>query len=168
MFCPPQTIPSILPIFHPNWTGVKEDGYDLALLKLQRDSCLMFPIELAPEDFEFPDPANTTYLFAAFGRDDELGAFSLQLQAGDWRIIPNDECQANFTQPGTVITDQMLCARGAATPGLCQGTRDLPDSRRGYRQSSSRSLIAWRFRQAKAVQSGCLKETVSRAATRQY
>lgn len=121
---PIETIKSIEPFFHPDW--IDGNKVDLALLKLERDSCLPFPIDLAPEDFEFPDPEDTTYTFVAFGREDEQSGFSVQLQAGDWRMIPNDVCQEDFAQPETNVTDTMLCARGAATPGLCPGDAGGP------------------------------------------
>jgi len=104
------------------WDGNAANGYDIAILKLERMSC-MEPVPLAKQGFELPTVGSIVLL--GYGRLDKVGRFSDVLLAANMTHVPTDACNTNFVID-TLVTEEMLCARGETTAGLCAGDEGGP------------------------------------------
>ena len=105
------------------WDGNAANGYDIAILKLERKSC-MEPVPLAKQGFEVPTVGSIVLL--GYGRLDKVGGFSDVLVAANMSHVPTDACNTNFVI-NTSVTEEMLCARGETTAGLCAGMSTTAD-----------------------------------------
>eukprot|EP00803_Ostreobium_quekettii_P007652 evm.model.scf_612.1 EVM.evm.TU.scf_612.1 scf_612:7259-10563(+) len=113
-----RTIATFVPL---QWNGNPRNGYDVALLKLEKAAC-MDPIPIADQEFNMM--ANESLLYLGWGRFGGGGAFSDVLQAADMVWISNDDCSERLVE--NEVTRQMLCAKGVTTQGLCAGDEGSP------------------------------------------
>lgn len=134
---------SIKTEFHPQYSGVIEEGYDVAILILES------PVDAFIEDDEdapggtsskpfpflrmaFPGIQESTariepgaYLaLTAYGRVSSQAGFSAFLERASLKFIPNEECNMPDRRDGAVLQNQM-CA--GDTPGApCLGDEGAP------------------------------------------
>lgn len=105
---------------HPEWTGHIQDGNDLAILKLERKSCLR-PIKGIGNSTELSNE-NNNYHFYFWGKDGpEINAsVSLRFLSMDY-INPSD-CSNNH---GVAPEDTQVCFADGNEIGVCKGIKDL-------------------------------------------
>ncbi|CAD7694667.1 unnamed protein product, partial [Ostreobium quekettii] len=121
---PIETLTTVESVLHPDWSGDRSEGNDIAVLKLSNTSCYRFPVPLAEEDFTIS--VNGTAQFVSFGREVADGGFSAQLQAGSWDVIGREDCEEEYIEDDTELTDSMMCSRGMNVVGMCQGDEGSP------------------------------------------
>lgn len=129
--------------FHPQYSGMIQEGYDVAVLTLESpvDGFIEededapggtrikpFPFlriafsEIQETEFRI-DPGDDLAL-AAYGRVSSEGAFSSFLERANLKFIPNTECNMPDRRDGAVLENQM-CA--GDTPGApCLGDNGAP------------------------------------------
>ncbi|GMH42062.1 hypothetical protein BSKO_09981 [Bryopsis sp. KO-2023] len=107
-----KTVDTIVP---ESWTGDVIDGSDIAILKLDKPSCLLpMPIlgtKLKPsQELEF----------LGFGRSSIGGSFSFLLQAGKFKYVTNKRCAKAFDLKED-LTFRSVCIKGPNSAGVCAG-----------------------------------------------
>eukprot|EP00803_Ostreobium_quekettii_P005295 evm.model.scf_3555.2 EVM.evm.TU.scf_3555.2 scf_3555:8476-11976(-) len=116
-----QTLRTVKTFVPPEWNGNPRNGYDLALLKLEKAAC-MAPISIADKGFQVP--TNESLLYLGWGRFGGAGAFSDVLQAADMTWLPGDDCKEWVLE--SEVTNDMLCTKGVTTEGICAGDEGSP------------------------------------------
>lgn len=113
-----QTIKTFVP---DEWNGDPRNGFDLALLKLDKKSC-MKPIPIAGKNFKIPTV--DSLIFMGWGRLGSTGAFTSRLQVANMTYIEMEECKMSLVRSD--VTKEMVCTKGVTTEGLCQGDEGSP------------------------------------------
>ncbi|GMH40226.1 hypothetical protein BSKO_08130 [Bryopsis sp. KO-2023] len=107
-----QTVRPLLP---KGWTGDPLDGSDIAILKLDKPTCLK-PIPALGNRMKPNQEVN----FLGYGRSSIGGSFSYILGAGKFRYLTNKNCSATFDLK-TKLTFNDICIKGPNSAGVCVG-----------------------------------------------
>ena len=103
-------------VIHPEWNGEFLDGYDIALLKLDREVNSGLPSLNEPNN---PPAAGTRLAALGWGKDEyDVPVDELQL-ASNLEFVPLKSCQRQWNGR-TVKADIMMCA-GLGIEDTCKG-----------------------------------------------
>lgn len=118
-------VETVLPeetFIHEKWTGVLEDGYDIALLRLRRES-MHAPIQLPPRLYTLP--SNPMLVALGWGVQEDQGRPRDLQQATTIEVVRRSICQKDGVW-GDVVKDTMICAFSFEKQDICKGDSGGP------------------------------------------
>lgn len=116
-----QTRKTVLSIPHPDWNGILEDGNNLAILKLEEETCVEPIFQLGADDAQ-----NQRDLpFMGYGRTGNRGDHSHHLLVALFNTFNASYCNERY-EVDPPLTHRELCARGQNTVGMCVGDEGGP------------------------------------------
>eukprot|EP00803_Ostreobium_quekettii_P004787 evm.model.scf_1944.1 EVM.evm.TU.scf_1944.1 scf_1944:2617-8819(-) len=109
-------------LFHPQWKQDRWRSNDLAMLRLERDSCVD-PVLLPEDGQKTPGFA----LFGGFGRTTPDGGFVPGLRVGNFSMESHSKCNKG-QELSQMAVKPMMCVRGTTSEagGLCAGDQGGP------------------------------------------
>lgn len=111
----------MLSIPHPDWNGHLEDGNNLAILKLDEETCVEPIPQLGADDAE-----NRRDLpFVGYGRRGDTGDFSHELILALFNTFNASYCNERY-ELDPPLTHRELCVRGESSVGMCAGDEGSP------------------------------------------
>ncbi|GMH42063.1 hypothetical protein BSKO_09982 [Bryopsis sp. KO-2023] len=107
---------------HPGWTGLRQFGNDLAILKMNAPTCVKtIPAIGTHQLFSMPS------IFLGFGRTSTNGPFPNKLLAGKFTAFGEQTCRDNQAYPISGNAGETYCAKGpSGTGGVCEGDEGGP------------------------------------------
>eukprot|EP00210_Caulerpa_lentillifera_P000399 g389.t1 len=123
---------------HDSWNGNKEDGYDLAVLKLNEETCVR-PVRFLGRRYSEQD----TFLAVGFGRTGATGVFSSDnLQGANLTYIPRRICNERFQLTNRVGWKHLCFQSTANGASICTGDEGSPIVHAPFSPEYEDSLIA--------------------------
>ena len=101
---------------HDKWEGNQLLGYDIAIIKLDRPTCVQ-PVKFIGKK----DPDQDSFTVFGFGRTGSSGEFPSELQGGDLKLISRAECNKSFDLPMKTGPDTVCFKTAEGFAGVCTG-----------------------------------------------
>ena len=105
---------------HDKWEGNRLLGYDIAIIKLDRPTCVQ-PVKFIGKR----DSVQEHFTVFGFGRTGSSGEFSSELEGGHLKFISRSECNKNFNLPVKMGWDSVCFKTAGGVAGICAGFSHL-------------------------------------------
>ena len=101
---------------HDKWEGNRLLGYDIAIIKLDRPTCVQ-PVKFIGKR----DSVQEQLTIFGFGRTGSSGEFPSELHGGDLELITRSECNKRYNLPMKTGPDTVCFKAAGGVAGVCAG-----------------------------------------------